>query len=56
MRPAADPGTFPAFCPAGHRLVPSTGQCWTMRELEPGVYVYEYGNGDCSATEPRTAP
>jgi len=42
-RPAADPGTFPALCPRGHRLIPSTGDCYTMRELEPGLYEYVIG-------------
>lgn len=33
----------PAFCPRGHRINPSTGDCYTMRELEPGLYEYVIG-------------
>ena len=43
IRPAADPGTFPALCPLGHRLIPSTGACWTVLEVEPGLYEYVIG-------------
>ena len=46
----ADPGTFPAYCPAGHRLIPSTGACWTIREVGPGLYAYDYASEPCSAT------
>lgn len=36
----------PTFCPRGHRLIPSSGDCWTMRELEPGLFEYVIGPCD----------
>jgi len=36
--------------PTDHRLIPSTGECWTMREVEPGLYAYDYAPEPCCAT------
>ena len=53
-RPAAGPGTFPALCPRGHRIIPSTGQCYTMRLAIRGFPStgepdrYEYVIGACA--------
>lgn len=33
----------PIFCRRGHRVIPSTGDCWTLRELEPCIYEYVIG-------------
>jgi hypothetical protein len=35
-----------SFCTRGHRTFASSGDCYTMRELEPGLY--EYVIGPCS--------
>ena len=35
----------PALCCRGHRLSQSLGACWTIREVEPGMY--EYVTGEC---------
>ena len=51
MRLAADLGTFPALCLRGHRMIPSTGVCWTMREIEPGLYDYEFFAEPCPRRE-----
>lgn len=40
-----------AICPRGHRVVDSTGQEWTLRELpadENGAARYEYVYGPCA--------
>jgi hypothetical protein len=42
---------LPAFCPLGHRIVPSTGECWGMRESwwdGPSRTFFEYVIGDCA--------
>lgn len=31
------------ICPAGHRVIPSTGDHYTMREVAPGQYAYHVG-------------
>lgn len=33
----------PALCPSGHRVSISMGECYTLRELKPGVYEYVIG-------------
>lgn len=33
------------ICPAGHRVIDSTGEHYTLREVAPGCYEYCYG--DC---------
>jgi hypothetical protein len=33
----------PAFCPRDHRVSLSIGDCYTMREIEPGLYEYVIG-------------
>ena len=30
-------------CQRGHRVIPSTGECYTLEEITPGEYVYVYG-------------
>lgn len=37
------------ICPAGHRIIPSTGEHYTLREVAPGLYVYYVG--DCKELE-----
>ena len=39
------------ICPAGHRVIASTGQHWTVRELGPGCY--EYHVGECEELRPK---
>ena len=36
---------FPVTCPRGHRIVPSSGDHWTVVETGPGIY--EYLTGRC---------
>ena len=31
-------------------MIPSTGACYTLREVEPGLYAYDYAPEPCSAT------
>ena len=39
------PQDFPALCPRGHRIVPSSGDHWTVVQTGPGIY--EYLTGRC---------
>ena len=42
----ADP---PVLCPRGHRIVFTTGACYSLVELEPGLF--EYVIGPCEAVK-----
>ena len=41
-------------CPRGHRIIPSTGDHWTILELQPGVY--RYAIGPCDELPARETP
>ena len=44
----------PPTCPRGHRIIPSTGDHWTIVELQPGVY--RYAIGPCDELPARDLP
>lgn len=44
--PAPDRETFPAFCPAGHRIIPSTDEHSTWVEILPGRFIAVCGTCD----------
>ena len=44
-RQEAERCALPALCPAGHRVIASTGECDTMRETSPGTF--EHVTGPC---------
>ena len=37
---------FHAFCQRGHRIIPSSGEHWTVVETGPGIYEYLTGRCD----------
>lgn len=39
------------ICPSGHRVIDSTGQHWTLREVSPGLYAYHVGG--CEELRPK---